>query len=75
MIDRIVHHGEMVTLKGASHRLRDSGLITNLPSAAIGTVEDIAITNWLTFRWAFQIHVQRALKIFFADNFDSFKSL
>ena len=32
MIDRIVHHADVITLKGASYRLKDSG-ITTLPSA------------------------------------------
>src|SRR3954464_6028763 len=32
MIDRIVHHAEVITLKGTSHRLRNSGIDT-LPSA------------------------------------------
>jgi DNA replication protein DnaC len=39
MIDRIVHHAEVITLKGSSYRLRDSGL-TNLPSVTLGTVEE-----------------------------------
>ena len=32
MIDRIVHHADVITLKGASYRLKDTG-ITTLPSA------------------------------------------
>jgi DNA replication protein DnaC len=32
MIDRIVHHADVISLKGASYRLKDSG-ITTLPSA------------------------------------------
>ena len=32
MIDRIVHHAEVITLKGSSHRLRNTGIDT-LPSA------------------------------------------
>ncbi|HEX3899467.1 MAG TPA: IS21-like element helper ATPase IstB, partial [Mycobacteriales bacterium] len=32
MIDRIVHHAEVISLKGASYRLKDSG-VTTLPSA------------------------------------------
>jgi hypothetical protein len=32
MIDRIVHHAEVLTLKGSSYRLKDSGIDT-LPSA------------------------------------------
>lgn len=32
MIDRIVHHAEVLTLKGASYRLKDTGVDT-LPSA------------------------------------------
>lgn len=32
MIDRIVHHTEVITLKGSSHRLRNTGTDT-LPSA------------------------------------------
>ena len=32
MIDRIVHHADVITLKGASHRLRNTGIAT-LPSA------------------------------------------
>jgi DNA replication protein DnaC len=32
MIDRIVHHADVITLKGSSYRLRNSG-ITTLPSA------------------------------------------
>ena len=32
MIDRIVHHADVLTLKGASYRLRNSGIDT-LPSA------------------------------------------
>jgi DNA replication protein DnaC len=39
MIDRIVHHAEVITLKGSSYRLRDSGL-TNLPSVTLGTVQE-----------------------------------
>ena len=35
MIDRIVHHAEVITLKGCSYRLRNSGL-TSLPSVALG---------------------------------------
>jgi DNA replication protein DnaC len=31
MIDRIVHHADVLTLKGASYRLRDRG-IDSLPS-------------------------------------------
>lgn len=31
MIDRIVHHAEVLTLKGASYRLRNTGIDT-LPS-------------------------------------------
>ena len=34
MIDRIVHHAEVITLKGSSHRLRNTGIDT-LPSARI----------------------------------------
>lgn len=34
MIDRIVHHAEVVTLKGASYRLRGRG-IRSLPSTRI----------------------------------------
>ena len=32
MVDRIVHHAEVITLKGSSHRLRNTGIDT-LPSA------------------------------------------
>ena len=32
MIDRIVHHAEVLTLKGSSYRLKDTGIDT-LPSA------------------------------------------
>lgn len=32
MIDRIVHHAEVITLKGSSRRLRNTGIDT-LPSA------------------------------------------
>jgi len=32
MIDLIVHHAEVLTLKGSSHRLRNTGIDT-LPSA------------------------------------------
>jgi DNA replication protein DnaC len=32
MIDRLVHHADVVALKGASYRLKNSGLDT-LPSA------------------------------------------
>ena len=39
MIDRIVHHAEVITLKGSSYRLRNSGL-TNLPSVTLGAVEE-----------------------------------
>jgi DNA replication protein DnaC len=39
MIDRIVHHAEVINLKGSSYRLRDSGL-TNLPSVTLGAVEE-----------------------------------
>jgi DNA replication protein DnaC len=39
MIDRIVHHAEVITLKGSSYRLRDSGL-SNLPSVTLGAVEE-----------------------------------
>jgi hypothetical protein len=39
MIDRIVLYAEVITLKGSSCRLRDSGL-TNLPSVTLGTVEE-----------------------------------
>ena len=38
MIDRIVHHAEVITLKGSSYRLRESGL-TNLLSVTLGAVE------------------------------------
>lgn len=31
MIDRIVHHAEVLTLKGSSYQLKDSGIDT-LPS-------------------------------------------
>ena len=31
MIDRVVHHADVLTLKGASHRLRNWGIDT-LPS-------------------------------------------
>ncbi len=34
MIDRIVHHAEVITLKGGSHRLRNTGIDT-LPSARV----------------------------------------
>jgi len=34
MIDRIVHHAEVITLKGSSHRLRNTGIDT-LPSARV----------------------------------------
>jgi len=34
MIDRIVHHADVITLKGASYRLKNTG-ITTLPSARI----------------------------------------
>ena len=36
MIDRIVHHADVLTLKGASFRLRGRG-IGSLPSARITT--------------------------------------
>jgi DNA replication protein DnaC len=39
MIDRIVHHAGVITLKGSSYSLRDSGL-TNLPSVTLGAVEE-----------------------------------
>ena len=32
MIDRIVHHADVITLKGSSYRLKDTGIDT-LPSA------------------------------------------
>ncbi|WP_422386793.1 hypothetical protein [Cryobacterium psychrophilum] len=32
MIDRIVHHADVLSLKGANYRIKDSG-ITTLPSA------------------------------------------
>ena len=32
MIDRIVHHADVLTLKGSSYRLKDTGIDT-LPSA------------------------------------------
>ena len=35
MIDRIVHHAYVLTLKGASYRLRNRG-IDNLPSIRAG---------------------------------------
>jgi len=34
MIDRIVHHAEVITLKGSSHRLRNTEIDT-LPSARV----------------------------------------
>ncbi len=34
MIDRIVHHAEVITLKGASYRLRNTTM-TTLPSARL----------------------------------------
>ncbi len=39
MIDRIVHHADVFTLKGASYRLRGRGL-DSLPSARITTSEN-----------------------------------
>lgn len=39
MIDRIVHHAEVITLKGASYRLRNTN-ITTLPSARIQKQSD-----------------------------------
>ena len=39
MIDRIVHHADVLTLKGASYRLRGRG-IDSLPSARITTDDD-----------------------------------
>lgn len=38
MIDRIVHHADVITLKGASYRLRGHGTDT-LPSARLGQAE------------------------------------
>ena len=35
MIDRVVHHADVLTLKGASHRLRNRGIDT-LPSIGAG---------------------------------------
>jgi hypothetical protein len=35
MIDRIIQRAEVITLKGSSYRLRDSGL-TNLRSVTVG---------------------------------------
>lgn len=39
MIDRIVYHADVITLKGASYRLKDSG-ITTLPSARLENTAD-----------------------------------
>ena len=39
MIDRIVHHAEVITLKGSSHRLRNTGIDT-LPSARAENAAD-----------------------------------
>ena len=39
MIVRIVHHAEVISLKGSSYRLRDSGL-SNLLSVTLGAVEE-----------------------------------
>ena len=36
MIDRIVHHADVLTLKGASYRLRGRG-VDSLPSVRIAT--------------------------------------
>ena len=36
MIDRIVHHADVLTLEGASYRLRNHGIDT-LPSIRAGT--------------------------------------
>lgn len=38
MIDRIVHHADVITLKGASYRLRGRG-IDSLPSIRTTTAE------------------------------------
>ena len=39
MIDRIVHHADVLTLKGASYRLRNKHLAT-LPSARADNLPD-----------------------------------
>ncbi len=39
MIDRIVHHAEVVTLKGSSYRLRNTEMET-LPSVGAGNAAD-----------------------------------
>ncbi len=39
MIDRVVHHADVLTLKGASYRLRNRGIDT-LPSIRTQTTAD-----------------------------------
>ena len=39
MIDRIVHHAEVITLKGASHRLRNTGISTTSLTSTQNTAE------------------------------------
>ena len=59
MIDRIVHHAEVITLKGSSYRLRDSGL-NNLSIGDTWSCGRIMTTDWLTFSVSV-VSFQRAL--------------
>jgi len=50
MIDRVVHHADVLTLKGASYRLRNRGIDT-LPSIRTQDPADSNPTNrWPRFR-------------------------
>jgi hypothetical protein len=48
LIDRLVHHATMITLKGKSYRLRERGLEVTPTSDAAGALFDARI--WCTFR-------------------------
>jgi hypothetical protein len=52
MIDRIVHHADVLTLKGSSYRLKDTGIDT-LPSARADNTANSHTTTWPTFHRRF----------------------
>jgi hypothetical protein len=60
MIDRIVHHADVLTLKGASYRLRNRGIDT-LPSIRAGAEQARRLTSTDNYNRALFGRQQRAV--------------
>ncbi|WP_305775683.1 IS21-like element helper ATPase IstB [Pseudarthrobacter sp. NIBRBAC000502771] len=63
MIDRIVHHAEVITLKGSSYRLKHTQ-IDSLPSTRPENMAEEPASKWLTFQPAKWLSFRPSLTLF-----------